>query len=125
MTTPSSPARPVTVTVLPAVVNLVIYGGDHFMMRLTVSRPDGEPLDLAGSEPYAEIRRTPTDLEVAGAFTALADGGSLLLYLDGKTTRLLPSNAMWDVNVMSEGRQVTLARGTVSVTPGITVRPDS
>lgn len=104
---------------LPLAVDLFLYAGDDFTLRLDVSDPEGEPLDMTGGEAESHIRADP-DAELAGEFAATIDGSALLLHLTGETSAALPASAVWDVEIRLGGQTTTLAGGAITMTAQVT-----
>jgi hypothetical protein len=110
----------VQITALPACVNLALYRGDSFTLRLDVASAEGEPLDLAGAEVTAQIRLAPEAADVAGAFLASVEGSSVLLHLTAAASAALPPKGVWDARVDQAGQVTTLAAGALVLTPEVT-----
>jgi hypothetical protein len=101
------------ITALPACVNLSLYQGDDFTLRIDVTQPDGDPLDLAGAVVRAQIRATPQADEVAGEFTPTVDGSTIFLHLSSAASTPLLGKLAWDVDVTRGGQVTTLAAGSI------------
>jgi len=108
----------VTITALPATVNLVLYQGDSFAMDLAVWGDDDSsvPFDLSGATVRAQIRTSPEDTTVAGQFAPSVTGNVIRLTLSSAVSTGLPRQAVWDVDITQAGWVTTLAAGTVSLT---------
>lgn len=111
--------RAVSVGELPSVVNLVLYQGDDFFVRITVGSPVG---DLTGYTAKAEIRTTAASNTALATFDAtIIDAFTVGLHLPANQSKLVTTAAVWDVQVTDPAGQVTtLAYGTVAVTREVT-----
>jgi len=111
---------PVTITALPSQVNLLLYAGDDFTLRLDVIGPDSEPLDLSAADVDSHIRVAPESTVIAGVFEATVDFATILLHLDSPTSTNLPTNCVWDCQIILGGLTTTLVAGTIVMTPEVT-----
>lgn len=109
----------ITITALPRTVNLRLYAGDDFAIDLTITDADGDPADLEGTEPAAEVRATADAQTVAAVFVVAVEGNVVRLRLPSAVTAELPWRGVWDCRLFG-GRVITLVSGTVSVTPAVT-----
>lgn len=107
------------ITSLPATVNLNLYRGDDFVLALTVSDSEGEPVDLSGAVARAQIRPT-ADGELAGAFDAVIDGNVVELHLTSAISARLPLRAVWDCLIDESGFITTLAAGAITLVADVT-----
>jgi hypothetical protein len=114
-------ARPSVVSLVPPVVNLVLYAGDGANLRLTATDLDGEPFDLRGTV-RAQIRASRRDQAALAEWAvemAEAEQGVLVLRLASEDTRALMKDAdrfkgAWDcVWTMADSEPVTLIQGDV------------
>lgn len=115
-------AKPNVLSLVPPVVNIVLYAGDGANLRLTAVDLDGQPFDLRGTV-RAQIRASRLDQEYLLEWTvemAQAEQGILMLRLTGDDTRLLMKDAQhkfkgaWDcVWTMQDSEPVTLIQGDV------------
>jgi hypothetical protein len=114
--------EPVTITELPVMVNLVLYGGDDFAMQVEVFDANGDPADLTGAVAAAQIRATPEAPNVAGEFTPLVQeaAGIVVLDLAGEVSAGLPRVSVYDAEVVAGGRTTTLIAGTITMTAQVT-----
>jgi len=108
----------VTITVLPAPVNMLLYAGDDFTLRVDVTDEDGDPFDLTGQTAQSQIRLTPQSEEIAGEFEASIDGSGILLHLTSQVSAALPPSCVWDVQISPP--VITLAAGTIAMTAQVT-----
>jgi hypothetical protein len=117
------------ISAVPASVSLTLYQGDDFTLKVTVQDANGNPYNLTGLTPEAQIRATYAS-PVAAAFTCSVDApatnGIFHMTLAPTETEGLPPRGVWDVQVSTaDGMHVTtLAAGTVQVTSQVT-RDDS
>jgi hypothetical protein len=113
------------VTVLPMTVNLFIYQGDDFYLDLLVNDSAGNPIDITNMQPLSQIRAVPNGpLVFAELLTTVDATETNLLHLqlqaaDSAGLPALPATCAWDVQLSSPDI-VTLAFGTVNVTPQVT-----
>jgi hypothetical protein len=112
----------VVIDALPSpTVQLLLYQGDDFTLQLDVAEASGDPLDLAGATPLAQIRLTPGDEFAAGEFdvTTGEDPGVLFLHLTHAVSTTLPRATVWDCQITQGGVVTTLAAGTITMTPEV------
>lgn len=103
----------------PEPVALRLYEGDDFDLHLAVTTRDGQPVDLTGATPRAEIRRS--DDSLLATFDATINGNVVELHLPGSATVGLPSSAVWDCQVTYPGGAVsTIASGPVAIAAEVT-----
>ena len=113
------------VTVLPMTVNLFIYQGDDFFLDMIVTDSDGNPIDLTNMQPLSQIRSVPNGPIVLANFLTTVDATQTnLLHLqlaaaDSNGLPNIPATCAWDIQ-LSYPTIVTLAAGTVNVTPQVT-----
>jgi hypothetical protein len=119
---PSAASAAVQLTALPATVNLSLYAGDDFTMRVDVTDADGEPFDLTGWLPESQIRARARSETIAGEFVATLDESAIILHLTPQVSAGLPSRCVWDVQISrdEEHEVITLAAGTISMTAQVT-----
>ena len=111
----------------PARLDLQVYRGDTFRMRMML-KSGGLPVAVVPQGQYsweftAQIRATfdgPVitffDVEVVGEKT-----GFLRLYLAPDQSQLLPSKSLWDLQSVDPNlRTRTLVRGEIVCTPDVT-----
>jgi hypothetical protein len=125
-------AATATISLVPTVLGLQIYGGDRVNLLITVSSIDG-PTDLSG-EVEAQVRVKRTDpspvVEFEVDMTNAADGQVLLSLSSADTDSLHGTppdsqesfNGLWDVQWTPEGdaSSITLVQGTLNSLLGIT-----
>lgn len=110
----------VTISALPATVNLELYTGDDFLMTLTVTDPGGLAADLSDQSAAAQIRATHPG-PVAGAFTATVELNTVILHLRAAVSAELPTRGVWDCRLTSTaGWVTTLAAGVIVMTADVT-----
>jgi len=116
------PGEPVTISQLPAVVNVELYAGDSLEMSVAVTDADGYPFDLDGWTARSQIRETPESGTVEAELTATVDQATatITLFLTAADSAGLPRQAVWDVEISRDPVVTTLAAGTVTVTPEVT-----
>lgn len=112
--------RATTVGQLPTSVNLTLYQGDDFFLRIVVTGQP--PPDLTLYTAKAEIRVSANTSTVLATFDAtIVDAVTVGLHLPADQSKLLTTPAVWDVQVTDPaGIITTLAYGTVTVTREVT-----
>jgi len=102
---------PVNISALPLEVNLA----------LTVLDPAGDPADLTGYTPTAEIRpHRDHDGPALAAFAASITANQVTLYLGAdQAAKLADGRAVWDCQILGP-LTLTLASGRVDVTGDVT-----
>ena len=122
------------ISLLPETLDLKIYGGDGVRLRLVVTSPDGQPVNLTG-EIAAEIRESrinPTSKATFAVEITDAAGGIAYISLTGDQTAALhglPSpierfTGVWDVQWTPDGAEpVTILQGSVESSLDVTRLP--
>jgi hypothetical protein len=115
-----------TLTVQPTVLDLKLYAGDGFTMRMIfVDKISGDPWPADG-EWLAQVRASPPDTDILTDFTVDttdAATGIILLSLSGVQTATLAENgqATWDVQQIETGADPrTWYRGVVRTISDVT-----
>ena len=109
------------IVAVPAAVNLILYQGDDFTLRIDVTDEGGEPFDLAAYEAEAQIRQTADADDIAGAFVAtIQEGNAIYLHLTSPVSAALPLACVWDVQITAGPAVTTLAAGTITLTREVT-----
>jgi hypothetical protein len=112
---PPPAQAPVTVEAEPAVINLRFVGGDDYPLDLTLAE-DGLPADLSAHTASAQVttstRAHLADFEVRGI-----DANVIHLFLPAALTATLPASCAWRCHLAGPEGTITIATGTVSVTP--------
>ncbi len=109
-------------------VDLLIRQGATFDAQVTLTNPDGTPVDLTGATLRAQIRRKALDTALLVAFTITvidAVGGIFTFGLTASQTAALPaaedpagiaSRAVWDMELQdAAGRVTPVYWGTVTI----------
>ena len=110
---------PQALSALPVTVNLTLYQGDDFTLRLAVTNNIGQPADLAGATVRAHIRASAASGEKAGEFAPTIVGSAILLHLTSAVSAGLPNRSVWDCDITINGRVTTLAAGTLTLRPEV------
>jgi hypothetical protein len=108
----------------PAVVNLLIYQGDDFAFTLTVKNPDGSNTDLTGATFKAQIRDSAgsSTSTLLATFTTSVAANVVTLSLAHADSAKLPLSSVWDCQMTrSGGSVVTLAAGSINLSPDVSV----
>jgi hypothetical protein len=115
------------ITYEPQILDLVLYAGDGTSFSLTVTDPDGVPINLTGSM-IAQIRTARETVDPPSAeFTIdLTDAalGIAVLELTGAETHALITpekfEGVWDIQwTPSGGEPMTLCQGKVECYPDV------
>ena len=88
-------------------------------MTLTVTDPDGLPVDLESGSVEAHVRAEP-DAEDFGEFTARIDANLITLHLRSDVSATLPLTAVWDCRLDFGGLIQTLVAGSLTLTRDVT-----
>lgn len=105
--------------------DLSIVRGDDFRVIITLST-DGDPFDLTGYTPLAQIRPStsvaaPLTAEFDATVETPATDGIITLELDHDTTAALTTNGVWDMQITDgSGWVTTVVSGTVTIVPDVT-----
>jgi hypothetical protein len=110
----------ITLTQLPRTVNLEIYRGDDFGMRLVLNDDEGNPADLAGGDVHAQLRVTHDSIDTLGEFVTEIEDNVISMRLPALVTAWLPLDAVWDVELTQHDWVTTLVAGTVKTQPDVT-----
>jgi len=109
---------PLNSDAMPSNQDLVIYKGDYVELFVTVKDGAGVPLDLTGSTPKAQLKKTYADSSPVD-FTCTLTGvtGEVRIYLASATAAsLTPGDYIWDFQITSSTSQTrTYLAGDVSV----------
>lgn len=120
-------APSVVVLSSPTKVDLAVYRGDTGQFRITVSDPDGNPVDLSGATWDADIRAKATDPTPITSFTVTpvaGDTSSVDVILSAVESDLLtPGTLVYDVEMRKVGAITTLIYGNITVTQDVSRTP--
>lgn len=120
-----------SVNLRPSILNLLLYAGDGFSIKLACKDSAGAPIDINGSV-KAQIRADrvhQSTTALASFAVSLVDGylGVIALSLTGlQTDTLLPPDqekftGVWDVQWTAAGKEPrTLVQGTVECVADVT-----
>jgi hypothetical protein len=111
-----------TVDATPARIDLKLYQGDDCtLLLILVDSATGDPVDVTGCVPNAEIHLTTDDATALATFTADIDVNNIYLYLANVDTATLTGPCVWDVQLTDAvGRITTVAYGKVTVIEQVT-----
>lgn len=106
-------ASATVVGALPTLVNLTLYQGDDFYLRINVT---GTGVNLTGYTAKADIKSSPGSGAVIATFAATITSSTQVdLHLTAVQAALVPATAAWDVQVTDPtGVITTLAYGSVT-----------
>jgi hypothetical protein len=112
----------VSVSALPETVNLKIYQGDDFVLKLMmINRDTGEATDLTGTVVTAQVRLTPADTAIVASFFASVTNNEIYLSLNSADTRTMTGPYVWDCQVVWPDTMVTtIAGGKLTVSDEVT-----
>ncbi len=101
----------------PTEVDLVVYRGDTGRFRVSVSNPDGSPLDVSAATWDCDIR-TSEDAEPPLAslnvYPVAGETDTIEVQLNSITSRTL-TGGVWDLEMTLGGEVQTLLKGRVIV----------
>lgn len=108
----------------PARLDLCVYRGDNGRLRVTVTDPDGAPIDVSAMAWDCDIRRIPDAPTVAANMTVVPVTGqtnAVDLVLSAEQSALLrpETRFVWDLEMSSGNVVQTLLTGTFDVTPDV------
>lgn len=107
----------------PQPVDLVIYRGDTGRFRVSVTDPQGAPLDVSTASWNAQIRQNADDPQPVTAFTiqpVSGDTSSIDVILNASESATLDfSTGAWDLQMSMGGEITTLMAGKVNVTADV------
>jgi hypothetical protein len=106
---------------LPTQVNLSVYQGDDFLLKIVVD-DTLSPIDLTTYTAKAEIRAIAGGPTVLATFdVTIVDAVTLMLHLTHDDSALLAGNGVWDVELTdATGMVTTLAAGAVILVKDVT-----
>jgi hypothetical protein len=114
---------PQTVSKLPQTIHLEFYQGDDFRFVLVATDDEGNPYDLTGAVPMAQIRQQPSSPTVSAAFDITVggdDNNEMSMHLPHVlSTKLAPGRYVWDCQI-TQIDVTTLCAGNVTVNPEVT-----
>lgn len=113
----------VQITRQPSCVNLTLYQGDDFVMSVGVTDADtGQPVDLAGTTPLAQIRAKSGGPLLGEFDCSISAPNTVVAVLAGDTSQELPAKSVWDLQIQrgTPAQTTTLIVGALTVTPDIT-----
>jgi|SRR5215472_2534860 len=119
---PTVAAGPIEAGGLPLAVNLTVYQGDDFFLDLSVTDSGGNPVNMTGWVPSAQVRGAPGSAVVA-TFTCSVDQTNtnvVHLWLPHLQSMNLARRGVWDCQVDDAGVITTLVAGTVSAVMEVT-----
>jgi hypothetical protein len=116
--------EPVTVDLLPAELNLILYSGDTVEMRFQFTDAGGVPVDMTGTW-TAQVRTAPDTLDPPLADFAVdesqAAAGVIDIGLTPEQTQALPPSSSWDLQMTTSPDHIhTTHRGTITITEDVT-----
>jgi hypothetical protein len=113
----------ITISQIPAAVDLLLYQGDDFFLDIHAANTDGSDFDLTGWTPKAQFRVTPPDDTVMAELSCTAAASVVSVHLThDASTALVFDRYTWDVQVTrdSDGVVQTLCYGNVTMTDEVT-----
>jgi hypothetical protein len=111
-----------TIDETPLAVDLSVYQGDDIFLDVIVTDPGtGDPIDLTGYTPKAQIRTTPPDPTVLAEFGCTIAANVIHLHLLATDAAALAATASWDCQITSPtGIVRTLVYGLVKPVAEVT-----
>ena len=110
----------------PANLPLEIYRGDSQRLRVKLFDQQQNPIDLTDVTPRAEIRDRPAGTQITILTCTVELPNIIEVYLSATSSRKLPSNGVWDLQLnYASGEVKTALAGQVLVTPDVTDSSDA
>ena len=108
---------------LPANNDLVLYKGDYLELFVTIKDGSGNPINLTGQTPAAELKAgygDPSPVSFSCTLTGVT--GQVRIFLSSlATTNLLPGSYIWDFQITNgTGETRTYLAGDVTVYDEVT-----
>jgi len=108
----------------PATLDLCVHRGDSGRFRVTVTDPDGLPVDVSAGTWDCDIRRTPDDPVLTATMQVTPVAGTTnavdVILSAAESTKLTPGIAfVWDLELTLGTEVMTLLRGGFQVTPDV------
>lgn len=105
----------------PTKTDLVIYRGDTGRFRVTVTDPDGNPVDVSTASWLCQIRRSPDSPEAVtlDVFPVSGDSSSVDVGITPDQSLSIDPNSVWDLQMTKGGDTVTLLAGLVRLTKDV------
>lgn len=120
-------AGPLNSGALPSNTDLVIYKGDFLRLNVTLTGPNGTPLDLTGATPRAALKTDYTDRSSRWFDCSLINptAGTVEIYMSSaSTSELLAGSYIWDFEIEFANAEVrTYLAGDVTVYNDVTSVP--
>jgi hypothetical protein len=114
-------APPSSVSALPSLLNLELYAGDDFALTLTLTNPNGDPVDVSTATVEAQIRTKPGSTDIAASFACSGAANVVTLWLYKNGTQDLAGDFVWDCQVKwPGGPNSTIVAGVVAITADVT-----
>jgi hypothetical protein len=106
----------------PLKVDLAVYKGDSGQFRITVTEPDGTPIDLTGAAWDGDIRVKANDTTVVTNFDIVpvaGDPSSIDVFLPADNSELLTNPLVYDIEMRQGTLVTTLVYGSINVTQDV------
>jgi hypothetical protein len=115
-------ATAVTVDANPVTVDLKVYAGDDFWLRVIVTDPvTADPIDLTGYLAHGQVRSTAASEEVLADFDTTITGNLIDIHLFPEDTAALPAACVWDLQITGlDNSCTTIAAGKIKTTAEVT-----
>lgn len=112
---------PITVSLLPRVVNLEWYEGDSVGPIVFALFDDvGAEFDVSGWVARSQVRVRAADEDVVAEFDASTSGNEVRLVLAAADNVGMPEVAVWDVQIRLGDVVTTVAAGRVAISKEVT-----
>jgi hypothetical protein len=106
-------------TALPTNTDLVLYKGDYVEIFMTLKDSAGNPINLTGYTPKAQLKADYTDrapVNFTCTFTNAAGGVARIFLPSSVTSELLPGSYVWDFQITDgSGNTRTYLAGDVTI----------
>jgi hypothetical protein len=106
----------------PMKVDLQVYRGDTGQFRLSVTDPNGNPVNLSGYTWDGDIRLKAADTAAVTSFTitpVVGDTSSVDVALTALESELLSGTMVYDIEMRKTGVVSTLIYGNITVTQDV------
>ena len=106
----------------PSPVDLVMYRGDSGRFRVSVTTPDGVPMDVSSATWLCEVTKSLSDTTVMATFDVTPVGGdtsSIDVILTPAEAANLVQSGVWDLQMTAGGEVQTIMAGKAIVTQDV------
>jgi hypothetical protein len=118
---PAAKGDPVCFT-KPGVVNLCVYRGDSGRVRVRISDPEGDPIDVTTATWDCDFRSTEDDTVVLCSPSiepVVGQTNAVDIVLTAADSAALDADCVWDLEMTLFGEVTTILAGKVLVTKDV------